>query len=133
MPRPCYTSGQMNVSATYEFHVSREARQRYGFSETLFSITGNVIFASLAACREFAHRINQARNAEVHPELAIQPGVLNAVGLIDEALHAVIEAYRRNRDPKAMTDALLFFEARLGREALDRTLLGFATHFPSVT
>src|SRR6266481_6437273 len=133
MSRPCYTSGQMNVSATYEFHVSREARQRYGFSETLFSITGNVIFASLAACREFAHRINQVRNAEAHPELAIQPGVLNAMGLIDEALHAVIEAYRRNRDPKAMTDALLFFEARLGREALDRTLLGFVSHFPPVT
>jgi glycosidase len=123
----------MNVSATYEFHVSREARQRYGFSETLFSITGNVVFASLGACREFAHRINQVRDAEAHPELAIQPGVLNAVGLIDEALHAVIDAYRRNRDPKAMTDALLFFEARLGREALDRTLLGFAGHFPPVT
>jgi glycosidase len=123
----------MNVSATYEFHVSREARQRYGFSETLFSITGNVIFASLAASREFAHRMNQVRNAEAHPELAIQPGVLNAMGLIDEALHVVIEAYRRNRDPKAMTDALLFFESRLGREALDRTLLGFTGHFPPVT
>ena len=114
----------------FEFHVSREARVRYEFSDVLFSFTGNVVFADLAASREFAHRINQVRNAEAHPELAANPGALNAMGLIDEALHLVIASYRRERDPKVMIDALNFFEARLGREALDRALLSFTDQFP---
>ena len=43
-----------------EFHISRKARERYQFAETLFSYTGNVVFASMAACREFAHRMNHS-------------------------------------------------------------------------
>ena len=31
-----------------------------------------------------------------------------------------------------MTDALAFFESRLGREALDKTLLSFSDQFPTV-
>ena len=42
-----------------EFHISKDARQRYSFKASLFSYTGNVIFANMAACREFAHRMNQ--------------------------------------------------------------------------
>ena len=37
-----------------EFHIARKARERYQFAESLFSYTGNVVFANLAACREFA-------------------------------------------------------------------------------
>ena len=40
-----------------EFHISRQARERYRFAESLFSYNGNVVFASIAACREFAHRM----------------------------------------------------------------------------
>ena len=51
-----------------EFHISRNARERYQFAETLFSYTGNVVFANMPACREFAHRMNQVRDAQNHPE-----------------------------------------------------------------
>ena len=112
--------------------MSRAARVRYSFSDALFSINGNVVFANLAASREFAHRMNQVRNADAHPELAAHPGALNAMALIDEALHAVIEEYRRERDPKVMIDALGFFESRLGRESLDKALLSFTDQFPPV-
>ncbi|MGE5204031.1 MAG: alpha-amylase family glycosyl hydrolase, partial [Chlamydiota bacterium] len=122
----------MRPDATYEFHVSRTARDRYRFDELLFSLTGNVVFANLAASREFAKRINQVRDAERRPELAINPGALNAMGLIDEVLHALVELYRKQRDPRAMLDALTWFEARLGSEMLGRTLETFADHFPTV-
>ena len=39
-----------------EFHISRKARERYRFAESLFSYNGNVVFANVAACRAFAHR-----------------------------------------------------------------------------
>ena len=130
MRSSCYTFGHMKASPTFEFHVSRAARVRYGFSDALFSFTGNVVFADLAATREFAHRMNLVRNAEAHPELAANPGALNAMGLIDEALHVIIDSYRRDLDPKVMIDALQFFEARLGRDALDKVLLSFTDQFP---
>jgi len=47
-----------------EFHISRTARERYKFAESLFSYTGNVVFANVAACREFAYRMNQVRDVE---------------------------------------------------------------------
>jgi glycosidase len=122
----------MRPDTTYEFHVSRAARDRYRFDETLFSLTGNVVFANLAASREFAKRINQVRDAQRHPELAVNPGALNAMGLIDEVLHALVELYRKQRDSRAMVDALAWFEGRLGPEMLSRTLEVFADYFPTV-
>ncbi|HET7748052.1 MAG TPA: alpha-amylase family glycosyl hydrolase [Terriglobales bacterium] len=122
----------MRPDTTYEFHVSRAARDRYGFDQILFSLTGNVVFANLAASREFAKRMNQVREADNHPELAVNPGALNAMGLIDEVLHALVELYRKQRDPRAMLDALSWFEARLGPELVGGTLETFADHFPTV-
>ena len=40
-----------------EFHISRNARDRYQVSDVLFSFVGNVIFADLGACRDFAYRM----------------------------------------------------------------------------
>ena len=122
----------MRTPPTFEFHVSRAARERYQFADTLFSLTGNVVFANLAASRLFAGKMNQVRDAENHPERTVHPGALNAMGLIDEALHLMSALYRRQRDPAAMVDALGWFETRLGREELDRSLLAFADHFPTV-
>ena len=39
-----------------------------------FPIPGNVVFANMAACREFAHRMNQVRDVEKHPERAVHAG-----------------------------------------------------------
>ncbi len=114
-----------------EFHVSREARDRYRFSDTLFTFSGNVIFANLAASREFAHRMNQVRGTEQDPARVIHPGALYAMGLIDELSHALVDFYRKQLDPAAIADALAWFDARLGKAELDKTLLAFVRQFPS--
>jgi hypothetical protein len=64
----------------FEFHIARPARDRYGFTDTLFSLTGNVVLADLAASRVLAHRMNVARDAARHPERAIPAGALNDPG-----------------------------------------------------
>jgi glycosidase len=116
----------------FEFHVSRQARDRYGFDDTLFSLSGNVIFANLPATRAFADRVNRVRDAARHPERAIHPGALNAMGLIDEALHAIVAQYRQ-RYPDAMNQALSWLSARLGLEGVEKTLRAFVEHFPPVS
>jgi glycosidase len=122
----------MSQFPTFEFHVSRASRERYGFQDAMFTVTGNVLFADLAAARQFAHRINLVRDAERNPDQAMHPGALNAMGLIDEALHTVVHIYREQRDPRVMLDALSWFQSRLGEEQLDRTLLEFSDQFPTV-
>ena len=113
-----------------EFHISRNARQRYQFAETLFSYTGNVVFANMAACREFAHRMNQVRDANGHPERAVHAGQLYAMGLIDEASHVLMARYREQFDPEVMSRALDWFAAQVGEREMDQMLLTFVEHFP---
>ena len=116
-----------------EFHIARSARERYQFAESLFSYTGNVVFANLAACREFAHRMNQVRDVQRFPERAVHAGQLYAMGLIDEASHVLMARYREQFDPEVMASALAFFSAQVGADALDKMLLIFVEQFPGST
>ena len=113
-----------------EFHISRKARDRYQFAESLFSYTGNVVFANVAACRAFAQKMNMVRDAEKNPELAVHAGKLYAMGLIDEASHILMARYREDFDPEVMKSALDWFAAKVGSEELDRLLLTFVEQFP---
>ena len=113
-----------------EFHVSRRARQRYQFDEAPFTTSGNVIFANFLAARRFAQFMNAQRDLVAHPDQAVRAGQINAMGLIDEILHQVIEEYRQTRNPGVMQAALDWLEAALGREQVDAVLLQFTQEFP---
>lgn len=113
-----------------EFHIARKARERYRFAEALFSFNGNVVFADLDASRKFAHRMNEVREAAKYPDRAVHAGALFAMGLIDEASHAVLAQYRKQFDPEVMTAGLDWFAAQVGSDQLDRLLLTFVEHFP---
>jgi glycosidase len=113
-----------------EFHIARAVRQRYHFDETLFSFSGNVVFASLSACRDFAHRMNLIREADKYPELTVHAGQLYAMGLIDEASHALIALYRERFDPEVLTSALNWFAGQVGEAEVDKLLLTFVEQFP---
>ena len=116
-----------------EFHIARSARERYRFPHTLFSTTGNVIFANMAACRAFAHRMNQVRDAEKNPDQAVHAGSLFAMGLIDEASHVLLARYREQYDNQVIAEALNFFGDQVGPKQLDKLLLTFVEQFPGST
>jgi hypothetical protein len=113
-----------------EFHISRTARERYRFADSLFSFNGNVVFADLAACRAFAYQMNQVRDAAKFPDRAVHAGQLFAMGLIDEASHVVLAQYRKKFDPEVMTAALDWFSTQVGAAEFDKLLLTFVEHFP---
>jgi glycosidase len=114
----------------FEFHISRAARDRYGVAEVLFSFDGNAVFANPAASRALAHRINQVRGAQSDPKRQVQPAALFAMGLIDEAAHALLEHYRRTVAPQLLTDALQHFATLVGDQPLEALLLAFVERFP---
>ncbi len=107
-----------------EFHILRSARDRHQFDGALFTTSGRVIFADFAAARRFAAALNA-----VSPGRNARAGDVNAMGLIDEVLHALLLEYRENHAPKLWQDALMALRTQYG-ERLDSTLERFAREFP---
>ena len=116
--------------AQMEFHISREARDFYQFEQSLFSLSGNVIFANFHATRVFAEKMNSKRDLVKYPERAVKAGQINAMGLIDEILHYVVGLYRDQKNPEAMARALNWLYERFGKEAVDTALHRCADEFP---
>jgi len=116
----------------FEFHISRLARDRYQFDQSLFSFNGNVILANFHAARIFAQKINQKRDLMQFPEKAVKAGQINAMGLIDEILHLVMFLYRQQKSPQVMEQALAYLDGQFTPAEVDRALLRFTTDFPPV-
>jgi glycosidase len=114
-----------------EFHISQATRSRYQVEDVLFSYTGNVVFADLAASRALANKMNEVRGAGSDPAVAVNPAALFAMGLIDELSHALVAHYRKNFDPEVMKHALSWFEGKLGAEGVENLLLTFVVEFPN--
>jgi glycosidase len=112
----------------FEFHISRRARELYQFDKTLFSFSGNVVLASAHAAREFAGKMNHIRDVAAHPERSVRASDINAMGLIDEVLHFMIEVYRRQVNPNIMKDAYGYAASKLS--SVDNTLELFLDQFP---
>jgi predicted flap endonuclease-1-like 5' DNA nuclease/glycosidase len=109
----------------FEFHVSRAAREEYDFDLGLFSSSGNVVFANFAAARGFAAKLN-AKN----PSRGVRAGDINAMGLIDEVMHALVEEYRLRHNPQLWLQALVRLEGSIGIERLNAALFEFGQTFP---
>jgi glycosidase len=118
------------LEISMEFHVSRQARDRYQFDEALFMLSGNVILSNLHGARVFAQKMNERRDLVSFPEQAVKAGHLNAMGLIDELSHQIMQQYRDTANPPALERALQWLDERLGKEAVSRTLRRFADEFP---
>ncbi|MBN1938443.1 MAG: alpha-amylase, partial [Candidatus Aminicenantes bacterium] len=112
----------------FAFHVSRTARDAYGFDESFFVYDGRAVFADFQAVRRFAHRLNTQRPRS----LAVAAGDINALGLIDEFRHAVFHAYRKEKHPGVLRDALAALAAEIGPDVLEETLRRFLRDFPPV-
>src|SRR3954447_10732047 len=119
--------------ATMEFHVARDARDRYRFDDSLYSITGNVILANFHAARVFAQRMNQKRDLVNYPEQSVKASQINAMGLIHELTHYMFRAYREQHNPQLLTQTLGWLNAQLGADAVDAALMRFAVEFPALT
>ena len=125
-----------------EFHISRSLREKLNLNDLLFSYTGNVVFANVAASRRLAQALTELRSQNLQPGTPEAPpvnaGALFAMGLIDELSHALIARFRKDIDPAVHTEALRWFEAQAGageagRIAVDRLLLAFTQQFPPMT
>ncbi|HSW60321.1 MAG TPA: alpha-amylase family glycosyl hydrolase [bacterium] len=115
----------------FNFHINKNARERYSFRKGMFSITGNVVFPDYAAAKEFTDRMNR-KFIEEGVKRYVKPGEIYAMGLIDEILHYILNTYRKNIDPLFLSKAYGSAVSNVGKEALDSTIDFFASEFPPV-
>lgn len=113
-----------------EFHVSRQSRDFYAFEDTIFSFNGSVVFPNFSAARVFAQKMNDRKNLALFPEQAVRAGQINAMALIDEILHMVIEQYRQQHNPDILGEALEWLSEQLGEQQVKLALDEFAAGFP---
>ena len=114
-----------------EFHVARSLRERLSLDDVLCSYTGNVVFANVAAARKLAAGLNAIRGQSAEAPATVNGGALFAMGLIDELSHAMIAHYRKEIDPTVLTEAIKWFEHRLGADKVELLLLAFVKQFPA--
>ena len=110
------------MSAIFEFHISRRARDRYHFEDALFATDGRVVLADFGTARHFADRV-YAVSGRLIPASDIY-----AMGLIDEILHLVVRLYEK-QNPGVLSHALGLLENHFGPR-LDDALFKFTDEFP---
>lgn len=120
----------MNISK-FEFHISKEAREKYNFDVNLFSISGNIVFADFYSVRSFVKKINDSRDLVNFPEQAVKAGQINAMGLIDEVMHYIMQLYQEKYGRTVTDEILAKLEKEIGNDTLKMTLVEFVNEFPS--
>ncbi len=113
-----------------EFHISRKSRDKYQFSDTLFSFDGNVIFSNTRSIREFTSLMNNRIDLSVFPEKAVHASQINAMGLIDEILHYIFQLYRTQINPNILNGLYEKLENELTPVTLTAVLTRFCDEFP---
>ena len=113
-----------------EFHINKAIRDLCAFDQSLYSSSGNVIFANLKAVREFQTKLNNVFSERGEDEKRVSAGNLNAMGLIDEIFHYVCMLFRRDKAPDAFSKLLSDLDTYFGRDQIDTLLLQFMEEFP---
>src|SRR6185437_11867268 len=106
-------------------------RDRLELDDLLFSYTGNVVFANVAAARKMAQALNKARGSEKDPERVIHAGALYAMGMIDELNHALIARFRKEKDPEVLSAAVRWLRRHADSEQVEKLLRIFTERFPN--
>ncbi len=117
-------------AAPREFLMARAARDRYRFSEPLFTLRGESVTGDLYAARVLAWRMNKRRDLTRYPELAVKAGRLYTMGLIEEILHYLIRRYVQELAPGVFATALAELGDLHQEGAVEETLRLFTGHFP---
>ncbi len=121
-----YADSDTFSEPTFEFHISRAARDKFNFGDTFFSIKGQVIFANFSATRMFADQINKSKAAGE----TVNAGQINAMGLLDEIMHFLIESYRKEINNELFRKMEKYINEQIGEQALNDLLSTFADLFP---
>ncbi len=125
----------------FEFHISRKARKRFNFEESLFTLSGDLIFPNFQAVQTFSAILNNERQVDTDQKSptgtkrktpsTVSPGDINAMGLFHEVLHFVINSYVNEINPSAFAHLEVWLRKNIGASEFERSANTFVELFPS--
>ncbi|MCX7856756.1 MAG: alpha-amylase family glycosyl hydrolase [Deltaproteobacteria bacterium] len=107
-----------------EFHIKKDIRDLLGIDNSLFSVSGNIVFVDLKSARKFVHAYNQKKKK------SIKPGEVFTMGIIDEILHYVCYLYRRDVKAHVFDELLYELSLSVGFHSLENLFSTFVEEFP---
>lgn len=113
-----------------DFHISKPARKKYDIESSFYSLVGNLIVANAQSARYIASKINNVRKSEGAYDQLVTPGEVNALGILHEIFHYVINHYAEKENPGVLKRNIDFLKTELNEEELDKVLLRFIEEFP---
>ena len=122
------------TSQIFEFHISRKAREYFNFDESLFTLSGDLIFPNIRASQNFALRLNEDKGGILGKTSSpVSPGDLNAMGLYHEVLHFVINLYVSEVNPTAFVKLENWLRRNIGATELEKSAHKFVEKFPATS
>jgi glycosidase len=118
------------MRTTFEFHISRRARDRYHFDESLLGTNGRLIISGRGKAAAHGFEAAQRIVSSVYDTSGrlIAASDIFAAALIEEILHLLVRHYE-SLHPGSMAAALGSLASDLGPR-LEPTLLRFTEEFP---
>ena len=110
-----------------EFHIAGEARRKYNLNDSLFSINGELIFKNNKAVRKLVAQLNKNRG----DEKKIFASEVNALGLLHEIYHYVLNDYEKKLNPKVFEKAKKKISNQLDEKRLNKLFSAFNKEFPN--
>lgn len=116
-----------------EFHISKQARDKYQFDSSLFETSGNSIIGSFHSARVLAANVNKQKDLLTFPETAAKASEIFAIGLMDEIFHFILKSYRQQTNNDILDEALTFIKQNLSISETNKVLELFLKEFPPVS
>ena len=113
-----------------DFHISKTARIKYNIETSFYSLVGKLIIANAKAARYISSKINQIRKKEGAHDSLVTPGEVNAIGILHEIFHYVINHYSERENPGVLKRNIDFLKSELNEDELNKILLRFIEEFP---
>ncbi len=114
----------------HDFHISKSTRIKYKFDDSFYSLNGNLIIANSQAARYISDKINDVRKNEGAYDQFITAGEVNALGVLHEIYHYLINHYVQKENPGVIKRSIDFLKSALNEEKLNKVLLKFVEEFP---
>ena len=121
------------IKNQFEFHISKQSRDKYKFDLSLFETNGNAIIGSFHNARLLTSKINNKKDLLNYPETAAKASEIYAIGLMDEIFHFIIKSYREMIGHEIFNEAIDFLDNKLSQKEARKVIYLFLKEFPPLS
>jgi glycosidase len=114
----------------HDFHISKSTRIKYKFDDSFYSLNGNLIIVNSQAARYISDKINEVRKNEGAYDQLTTAGEINALGVLHEIYHYLLNQYVKKENPGVIKRSIDFIKSALSEKKLNKVLVKFVEEFP---